>query len=81
MTGLDVTPSGCREYCPRVQYRGDRAGISLTSLLEIELAPQDLLHGLERIQKRPILDDPAVVKAKKMRGKRRIVRFVVRCVS
>ena len=31
--------------------------------------PEDLLDGFERIQKRSILDDPVVVKAKKVRGK------------
>ena len=36
---------------------------------EIQFTPEDLLDGFERIQKRSILDDPVVVKAKKMRGK------------
>jgi hypothetical protein len=41
----------------------------LPFFFEVQFTPQDLLHGLECIQKCPILDDPVVVEAKKMRGK------------
>ena len=52
-----------------IDWMGDDDLELLPLLFEVQLAPQDLLHGFERIQKRPILDDPVVVKAKKMRGK------------
>src|SRR6516225_6011942 len=47
----------------------DQCSIGALIFVQVELSPEDLLNGLERIHDRAILHDPVVPKSKEMRGK------------